>query len=80
MYIEGRSIRNTIISALREVHARRDDVRYFKRSIIGAVRYLKALVVSHLVPPSHGTWVRTIKRVFSVTKQTACYTLNFCMQ
>ena len=40
MYIEGRSIRKTVISALGEVHARRDDVRYFKRSIIGTVRYL----------------------------------------
>ena len=39
MYIEGRSIPKTVISALGEVHARRDDVRYFKRSIIGTVRY-----------------------------------------
>ena len=35
----GLSIRKTVISALGEVHAWRDEVMYFKRSIIGTVRY-----------------------------------------
>ena len=32
MYIEGRSIRKTVISALGEVHVLRADIMYFKRS------------------------------------------------
>ena len=47
MCIEGRSIRNAVISAMGEVHARRDDVRYFKRSIIGTVRYQLWIVLGN---------------------------------